>query len=155
MQNVLSIAAIAILLLLNALPTRAEEKSMAQARGPFQVKVTPVPGAEGDPIGRMKIDKTFAGDLQATSRVEMLTGMGAVKGSGAYVAIEAVQGTLAGRKGAFLMQHSGTMNRGAQSLSVTVVPDSGSGELAGLSGRMGIQVAANGDHTYEFEYTLP
>ena len=156
-QNILSVVAVALLLLLNALPARSEGTSMSRrAQGPFEVKVTPVPGTEGAAIGRMTVDKTFSGELQATSRVEMLTGMSpSVKGSGAYVAIERVEGSLAGRKGAFLLTHSGTMNRGAQSLTITVVPDSGTGQLAGLAGRMGITIAPGGAHSYDFEYTLP
>jgi hypothetical protein len=101
----------------------------------------------------MTIDKTFAGDLQATSKGQMLSAMGAVKGSAAYVAIESVTGTLAGRRGTFLLQHSGTMDRGTASLSVTVVPDSGSDELAGLAGTMHIKIEG-GVHSYDFSYTL-
>jgi hypothetical protein len=101
----------------------------------------------------MSIDKQFRGDLDATSKGQMLTGMGGVKGSAGYVAIERVSGTLDGRRGTFVLQHSGTMTRGAPQLSVTVVPDSGTDELAGIAGRMTIDVA-NGQHAYTFEYTL-
>ncbi len=109
------------------------------ASGTFEVKLTPQPG-EGAAVGRMSIDKQFHGDLEGTSKGEMLTGMTAVKGSAGYVAIEQVTGTLKGRSGTFLLQHTGTMTRGAPELTVTVVPDSGTGELSGLAGRLTIQI---------------
>jgi hypothetical protein len=109
--------------------------------------------AEGGQLGRMSIDKRFHGDLEATSKGEMLTAGTSVKGSAGYVAIERVDGTLRGRSGTFVLQHSGTMTRGVPQLTVTVVPDSGTGELAGLAGRMAI-VIADGKHSYDFEYTL-
>jgi hypothetical protein len=102
----------------------------------------------------MTIDKQFRGDLEATSKGQMLTGMSSVKGSAGYVAIERVGGTLAGRRGTFILQHTGTMARGAPSLTVTVVPDSGTDELTGLSGSMNIDVTG-GQHSYTLEYTLP
>jgi hypothetical protein len=101
----------------------------------------------------MSIDKQFHGDLEATSQGEMLMAGTEVKGSAGYVAMERVTGTLHGRSGAFTLQHSGTMTRGVAQLSVTVVPDSGSGQLAGLAGKMAIKVA-DGKHSYTFEYTL-
>jgi hypothetical protein len=128
----------------------------ARARGTFEVRLTPQPAdayADGAALGRMTIDKTFAGDLQGTSRGQMLTGMSGVKGSAGYVAIERVEGTLAGRQGSFVLQHLGTMDRGAQSLTVRVVPDTGTGGLAGIVGTSTIDVS-NG-HAYEFTYTLP
>ncbi len=127
------------------------------ARGEFIVKLVPlaVEGQnEGSGIGRMSIDKSISGDLSATTTGQMLSAMTDVKGSAGYVAIERVDGVLNGRKGSFVLQHSGTMNRGAPSLSVTVVPDSGTGELAGLAGEFRIMVA-NGKHSYEFSYSLP
>ena len=126
------------------------------AAGPFDVKLTPQPPAEKTDeavLGRMVIDKQFQGDLSATSRGQMLAAGTEVKGSAGYVAIERVTGELNGREGSFHLQHSGTMNRGAPSLSVTVVPDSGTGELVGLSGSMKIDIA-DGKHSYEFDYTL-
>jgi len=102
----------------------------------------------------MSIDKKFSGDLEATSQGEMLAAMTAVKGSAGYVAIERVSGTLHGRHGTFVLQHSGTMTRGMPALSVTVVPDSGTEELTGLTGRMTIKIDA-GNHFYEFDYMLP
>jgi hypothetical protein len=102
----------------------------------------------------MTIDKQFHGDLEATSKGQMLTGMTSVKGSAGYVAIERVTGTLNGRTGTFILQHTGTMNRGTPQLSIMVVPDSGTGRLDGLSGKMAINIA-DGRHSYDFEYTLP
>lgn len=128
-----------------------------RARGTFEVKLTPQPAdayADGAALGRLTIDKTFAGDLQATSRGQMLTGMSGVKGSAGYVAIERVAGTLAGRRGSFVLQHLGTMDRGAQRLIVAVVPDTGTDELTGLAGTMTIDVSGGG-HAYELTYTLP
>ena len=102
----------------------------------------------------MSIDKQFRGDLEATSKGEMLTALTDVKDSAGYVAIERVSGTLHGRSGTFVLQHSGTMTRGAQQLTVTVVPDSGTGQLLGLAGKMTIKIA-EGKHFYEFDCTLP
>ena len=112
------------------------------ASGTFDVKLTPQP-AEGESpaVGRMSIDKQFHGDLEGTSKGQMLAAMTGVKGSAGYVAIEQVTGTLHGRSGAFVLQHSGTMTRGAPQLIVSVVPDSGTGELAGLAGTMTIVIA--------------
>jgi hypothetical protein len=104
-------------------------------------------------LGRMSIDKQFHGDLEAVSEGEMLTAGTGVKGSAGYVAIERVRGTLDGRDGAFILQHSGIMTRGVPQLTVTVVPDSGIGQLTGLAGKMDIKIV-NGKHSYEFEYTL-
>lgn len=99
------------------------------------------------------MDKRFHGDLEATSKGEMLTAGTSVEGSAGYVAIERVSGTLHGRRGTFVLQHSGTMTRGAPQLTITVVPDSGTNELVGLAGRMVITIA-DGKHSYDFEYTL-
>ena len=127
------------------------------ARGDFAVKLVPL-AVEGQPegsrIGRMSIDKSITGDLVATTTGQMLSAMTEVKGSAGYVAIERVDGVLDGRKGTFVLQHTGTMNRGAPSLSVTVVPDSGTDELAGLAGEFRI-IIADGRHSYEFSYSLP
>jgi hypothetical protein len=127
-----------------------------RATGTFDVKLNPLPvydDTEGAMLGRLSIDKTFEGDLAATSRGEMLSAGTAVKGSAGYVAIERVSGTLHGRSGTFVLQHSGTMDRGAPQLVITVVPDSGTGELAGLGGTMQIDTGGGG-HAYVFEYTL-
>ena len=125
------------------------------ASGTFEVKLAPLAEdkGEGSTLGRMSIDKQFQGDLEATSKGEMLTAMTEVKGSAGYVAIERVSGTLHGRKGSFVLLHRGIMTGGGQDLSLIVVPDSGSGELAGLTGKMDIKIV-EGKHFYEFEYTL-
>jgi uncharacterized protein DUF3224 len=128
------------------------------ARGPFEVKLTPQksdnPAAEGSGHGRMSLDKQFHGDLEATSQGEMLSVMGSVKGSAGYVALERVTATLAGRKGSFVLMHTGTMNRGAPGLVIQVVPDSGTGELASIAGTMKIAIGPQGEHTYELEYDI-
>jgi hypothetical protein len=121
------------------------------AKGTFEVKIVPVEG--GGLVTRMTIDKTFSGDLAGTSAGEMLAAMTEVKGSAGYVAIEKVTGTLGGKKGTFTLQHSGTMAGGKQELSVTVVPDSGTGELVGLAGKMSIVIEGK-KHFYEFVYSL-
>ncbi len=123
------------------------------ASGPFEVKLNPQTSYEAS-LGRMSIDKQYHGDLEATGKGEMLGMMTAVKGSAGYVAMELVSGTLHGRQGTFVLQHSGTMTRGAQHLSVTVVPDSGTGQFMGLQGTMTIKIEESGKHFYEFEYTL-
>lgn len=127
-------------------------KTTQRAQGKFEVNLKPL--SSDAPIGRMSIDKQFHGDLEATSKGEMLSAMGAVKGSAGYVAIEQVTGVLRGRRGTFFLQHRGVMDRGAAVLSVTVVPDSGTAELEGLSGTMTIDVS-DSDHAYTFDYDLP
>lgn len=123
------------------------------ATGTFDVTLTPQ-AAHSSQLGRMTIDKRFQGDLEATSVGEMLSAMGSVKGSAGYVAMEVVRGTLNGRSGSFVLQHSATMNRGEPSLSVTVVPDSGTDGLAGMTGKMEIIIEGK-EHSYRFEYWLP
>ena len=126
------------------------------AKGSFTVDMKPQgePAAtDGVSLGRLSLEKRFEGDLQAASRGEMLTAMTAVQGSAGYVAIERVAGTLHGRSGSFVFQHSGSMARGGQQLSITVVPDSGTGELAGLEGTFRLQIV-EGRHLYEFDYRL-
>jgi hypothetical protein len=127
-----------------------------RATGTFEVKLSPLAlddkGADAT-LARMSIDKHFHGDLEAASKGEMLSAGTPVKGSAGYVAIERIVGALRGRTGTFVLQHTGTMNRGVPELSVTVVPDSGTGQLAGLAGKMTIQIA-DGKHSYEFEYTI-
>ena len=126
------------------------------AKGTFEVKLNPqVDDKIGDPtLSRMSIDKQFQGDLEGTSKGQMLAAGTETKGSAGYVALERVNGTLRGRSGTFALQHSGTMTRGAPQLSNTVVPDSGTGQLVGLTGKMNINIV-DGKHFYEFEYTLP
>lgn len=126
------------------------------ASGTFEVKLNPLPvydGADGSPLAHFSLDKQFRGDLDATSKGEMLSAGTSVKGSAGYVAIERVTGMLHGRRGSFILQHNGTMTRGAAQLTVSVVPDSGADELTGLTGAMAI-IIADGKHSYEFSYTL-
>lgn len=129
---------------------------MTQANGTFEVQLNPLAldnKAEAKTLGRLSIDKQFQGDLEATSKGEMLTASTGVEGSAGYVAIERVSGMLHGRRGAFILQHSGLMTRGAPQLSITVVPDSGTDQLVGLAGKMTIDIS-NGKHSYDFEYSL-
>ena len=144
-------------MLLSAAPAVLTPMTMTtRATGTFDVTLNPLDTydkADDSPMRRMSIDKQFHGDLEATSKGEMLSAGTAVKTSAGYVAIEHVSGTLSGRKGTFVLQHSGTMNRGTPLLSVTVVPDSGTGDLAGLSGKMAI-IIEGGKHSYEFDYTI-
>lgn len=128
-----------------------------RATGPFEVKLALQPAddhADGTTVARRTIDKTFHGDLDATSNGQMLSAAGTVKGSAGYVAIERVAGTLGGRRGSFILQHDATMDRGAPQLLIKVVPDSGTDELTGLRGTMSIDIGPGGAHSYTFEYTL-
>ncbi|MGA7382494.1 MAG: DUF3224 domain-containing protein [Terriglobales bacterium] len=138
-------------------PPRKGAPVTTHAKGTFDVKITPqTPDGkfEDASMGRMTIDKQFHGDLEGASKGQMLTAMTEIKGSAGYVAVERVTGTLNGRSGTFFLQHSATMTRGKPQLSVTVVPDSGTGQLVGLTGKMDIIINA-GKHSYDFEYTLP
>ena len=127
-------------------------------RGKFEVNLAPLSSSsergDGVDLGRMSIDKKFLGELDATSKGEMLTAMTSVKGSAGYVAIEQVSGSLSGKKGSFVLQHFGIMRRGTNRLILEVVPDSGTSELLGLSGEMFINIE-DGQHYYQFVYTLP
>ena len=127
------------------------------ATGTFEVKLDPQQPedkAEGSSLGRMSIDKQFHGDLEATAKGQMLTAVTDVKSSAGYVAIERITGTLHGRRGSFVLQHSGIMTSNSQQQTVTVVPDSGTGQLVGLAGKM-TGAIADGKHSYDLEYTLP
>ena len=128
---------------------------MNHASGPFEVKLAAQQDyqSEDAPLGRMLLDKQFHGDLEAVSVGQMLAAMTAVKGSAGYVAIERVTGKLHGLSGSFLLQHSSLMARGVPQQSVTVIPDSGTDELTGLTGQMTINIA-DGKHSYDFEYAL-
>ena len=133
----------------------AKESMMRHAKGEFDVKLTPQ--AQDDPastLGRMSVDKTFRGDLAGKSLGEMLTAKSTVEGSGVYVAVERVTGTLGGHKGSFTLHHTGVMEGGKPSLTIAVVPDSGTDELAGITGTMTIEITG-GKHFYDFAYTLP
>lgn len=128
------------------------------ARGAFDVKVAPVTQEqfpEGNGVGRFSLEKRYHGDLDAAARGEMLTAGTQVEGSAAYVAVERVEGSLGGHRGTFLLVHRGTMSGGDQHLSITVVPDSGTGDLAGLSGTFEVTITEDGGHHYSFEHTLP
>jgi hypothetical protein len=142
----------------SSLAFQKEKKPLmtTHASGTFDVKVTPQGADEKDPaaaVGKFSLDKQFHGDLSGTSKGVMLAMSTAVSGSAGYVAMEQITGKLNGRTGTFALQHTGTMTRGAPQLSVTVVPDSGTGELAGLSGKMDIKIT-DGNHFYEFDYTI-
>lgn len=124
------------------------------AKGEFEVTRIPQEELEigaGVTVGHSRFEKRFHGPLDARSVVHMLAVMTDTPGSGAYVAIERIEGRLGDRSGSFFAQHNGVMDRGAPSLDLTVVPDSGSGDLAGLHGRMTIEIA-DGKHYYDFEY---
>jgi hypothetical protein len=158
MKMRISAAAFALCLMFGLATLAAEKEATmtAAASGTFEVKLKPLTAyddTEGTMAGRMSLDKEFTGGLVATSKGEMLTAMTATKGSAGYVAIETVKGTLNGRKGTFVLQHSGTMNRNVPKLTITVVPDSGTGELAGLTGTMTIDIH-DGKHFYEFDYSI-
>jgi hypothetical protein len=126
--------------------------------GPFDVQLAPqaLSGvADQSGLGRMSLDKRFHGALEAASTGEMLSFRSATPGSAGYVAMETVRGTLDGRAGSFVLQHSSTMTRGEPTQSITVVPDSGTDALDGLAGRMVVVIAPGGAHSYRFDYTLP
>jgi hypothetical protein len=128
------------------------------ASGPFEVQLAPQPLSEVaqlSGLGRMSLDKRYHGALEATSSGEMIAFRSATPGSAGYVAMETVRGTLAGRAGSFVLQHSSTLNRGQAVQSITIVPDSGTEALTGLAGRMTIDIAAGGAHAYRLEYALP
>ena len=136
---------------------KTEAVMTTRASGSFDITLAPLTlddKAADATLGRMSIDKIFLGNLEATSKGEMLTAMTAVKGSAGYVAIERVAGKLNGRRGAFVLQHTGTMARGEQELSIMVVPDSGTDQLTGLLGRMTMKIKDT-KHSYDFESTLP
>jgi len=136
---------------------RKEPVMTRHAEGTFDVKMTPLTadeGTTGTSIGRYAIDKQFHGDLDGTSKGEMLGSGDPAKGSAGYVAIEHVTGTLQGHSGSFALQHFGTMDGSGFKLTVGVVPGSGTGELAGIAGTLNIVIAA-GKHSYTFDYTLP
>jgi len=136
--------------------TASSTSGVMIAEGAFEIRMTAEPPfdvVDGVSLGRTTIDKTFSGPLEGASRVHMLSARTSVEGSAGYVALERVAGVLDGKRGTFVLQHAGIMNRGAPALSVTVVPDSGTGELAGISGRMEIRIV-DGKHFYELEYAM-
>ena len=129
---------------------------MKHAAGSFEVTLQSLDNSDvsDDPLlGRFLLVKKFSGDLEASARGQMISAGTATKGSAGYVAIDQVTGSLHGRQGSFVLQHSGSMNRGAATLSITVVPDSGTGDLAGLAGTFKINIV-DGKHFYEFDYSF-
>ena len=138
-------------------PHQLEQLVPIHVRGTFEVQITPLPAdeyADAATMGRMRIDKQFSGEMTGTGKGQMITGMGTVKGSAAYSAIERVSGTLNGRSGTFMLQHTGIMHDGAQELTITVVPTSGTGELTGIAGTFALTVDGK-VHRYDLAYTLP
>jgi hypothetical protein len=130
---------------------------MKRAMGSFEVTLQSLSNAEISSdarLGRMLLTKKFSGDLQASARGQMLSAGTTTRGSAGYVAIDQLTGELDGRKGSFLLQHSGSMNRGVPTLSIMVVPDSGTDELTGLTGTLSINVV-DGKHFYDFLYSIP
>jgi len=144
-------------IVLAGLVTAQAEQKMMKASGTFDVKLDPVGNgstAEGPNLGRMSMDKTFKGDFEGVGKGEMITAAGiTVKESAAYSAVERLTGTLHGKKGSFALQHTGIMDRGKPSLNITVVPDSGTGELGGLIGKLDIIIEGK-EHRYVFEYSM-
>ena len=139
-----------------AIQTNKGTAVSATAKGTFDTKVTPQPAAEGDDptFSRFKVEKQFHGDLEGTSKVQMLAAGTSTKDSGGYVALEKVDAPLAGHKGTFVLQHMGSMKGGSFNLNIAVVPDSGADQLAGISGKFSIDIK-DGKHFYTFEYSLP
>jgi hypothetical protein len=141
-------------------PTKLLRKDPVMTRhaeGSFDVKTTPIPADDATkdtPIGHFALDKHFHGDLEGSSKGEMLSAGDPSKGSAGYVAIEHITGTLNGHTGSFALQHNGSMDQGTFLLEITVVPGSGTGDLVGIGGTMKIIIAA-GKHSYTFDYTLP
>lgn len=129
---------------------------MKKANGTFEVKLTPQSAEEGEgaALARLSIDKRYQGDLEGTGVGEMLSARTKVAGSAGYVAMERITGALHGRSGSFVIQHDGLMNRGAPALVIHIVPDSGTGDLAGIAGSASIKIEG-GQHFYEIAYSLP
>ena len=155
-----SLLTLAVLVLAAALqqpaPSSQGSAVSATAKGTFDAKVTPQPAAEGDDpaFTRFSVAKQFRGDLQGTSKVEMLAAATAKKDSGGYVALERVTAILGGRQGTFCLAHMGSMKGGSFDLTIAVVPDSGTDQLTGISGKFSIEIK-DGKHFYTFNYTLP
>ena len=161
--SVVGACVVATLMVVSAVSARMQQTDVKKgtgmskrASGTFDVKLTPKDQGADATVGGMTIDKEFHGDLAGTSQGQMLmASSSSVKNSAGYVAIEKVTGTLNGRRGSFYLQHTGVMTRGAGELTITVIPDTGTDQLSGLQGRMTITIAADGKHSYDFDYTLP
>jgi hypothetical protein len=137
--------------------THREQIVPMHARGTFEVQITPLPAdayADAATMGRMLLDKQFSGEITGTGKGQMITGMGAGTGSAAYSAIERVSGSVNGRSGTFMLQHTGIMHDGKQDLTITIVPASGTGELTGLAGTLALTIEGK-VHRYDLSYTLP
>jgi hypothetical protein len=133
----------------------AQDQNMQHAKGTFDVKVTPQENNTGEPtLSNLLLEKQFHGDITGSSRGQMLAAGTAIEGSAGYVAIERITGTLQGRNGSFVVQHVGHMGRGQMHLTLSVLPDSGTEQLQGLTGTMRIRIE-QGQHFYELDYALP
>jgi hypothetical protein len=135
---------------------RTRRSDAMNVKGSFEVKMTPEPPydvVEGVSLARARFDKTFTGPLEGTSTVAFLSARTSVATSAGYVALERVDAVLEGRRGTFVVVHTGLMNRGVSSLTITIVPDSGTGDLTGISGKMGIEIV-EGKHVYELDYEI-
>lgn len=147
---------LAVLLALGSTAYAQPGTKMTLATGTFDVTLKPqAPDdhSDGGMLGRMTIDKVYRGDLEGTAVGQMLTAMGSAKDSGAYVAVERVTGKLHGRQGSFMLYHTGVMNRGTQTLSIVIVPDSGTDDLTGINGSLFVDIK-DGKHFYRIEYAL-
>jgi hypothetical protein len=135
--------------------TPKEAPMTTHSTGAFDVKMIPQEDKSTEGVSRILIDKQYHGDLEGAAKGQMLTNGVDANGSGVYVAMEKFSGTLHGRTGTFMLHHTGVMMRSKPQLTITVVPDSGTGDLAGIAGTMTINIASGGKHSYDFEYTLP
>ncbi|MGZ8289444.1 MAG: DUF3224 domain-containing protein [Telluria sp.] len=125
-----------------------------QAKGTFTVKLHPAPADEGRvSVNRLFLDKEYTGDLVATAQGDMLSAGDPAEGNASYVAIEHVTGTLNGKQGGFAMVHTGSMDKGEQHLTIAIVPGSGTGGLAGIAGKLTLNIIER-QHYYEIDYTL-
>lgn len=137
-------------------PSQKEDLVASHASGSFEVKVTPAEDKSDDPtLGRMMLDKQYHGDLEAVGKGQMLTAGSPAKGAGGYVAIEKVTGILNGRSGSFVLQHNGLMSNNKPEMTIVIVPESGTGQLEGIAGKLTITIAPTGKHSYNLDYTLP
>lgn len=153
----LTISVVCLILAISTAAQTNKGTTRMTATGTFEVKINPQSEdkGEGSTMGRMSLDKQYHGDLEGTAKGEMLYASSTgVQGSGSYVAVERVTGKLHGKTGSFALAHKGTMAGGKQQMDIAIVPDSGAGELAGISGTLKI-IIADGKHSYELEYTLP
>jgi Protein of unknown function (DUF3224) len=151
MKRILAIVGLMLANFASASPSK--DQLMHHATGEFDVKMQPVSTAD-EPVMRMSLDKQFHGDLEASSIGQMMAGGNEANGARVYVALETVTGSLKGKAGTFVLAHRGTMTKDAQALSVIIVPETGTGELTGIAGELGIDIR-DGKHFYTLDYTLP